>query len=299
MAIVLVGVNHKTAPVEVRDEYDVVHCLWPIVEPETIHRFVAEMASQKLVIADGHHRYETALAYRNECRARPNEIGIRAAAPDRNAPYEMAMMTFFNTHGEGLTILPTHRVITGLPGFDFGEFRKRLATLFDWYSYPFASAQERAASLTEFRRDLAGRGRHRHAIGVYAGPPPSADIGTGGGAFYLFLLRRDVVLEDLLPGLSPLERQLDVVLLHRVLLEKGLGITPEAVAGESHITYEREMDAALAAVDGGRAQLCCLLNPVGVEQVCEFALTGGVMPQKSTDFYPKLLSGLVLYRLEG
>ncbi len=90
-----------------------------------------------------------------------------------------------------------------------------------------------------------------------------------------------------------------MVLLHRLILEKGLGITAEAVAAEKNVGYEREMDAAIAAVDRGEAQLALLLNPVSVEQVAEIALGGDVMPQKSTDFYPKLLSGLAIYRVEG
>jgi uncharacterized protein (DUF1015 family) len=272
-------VSRVPAPVEVRDEYGVRHRLWPIVEPEIQQRIVAEMAGKKLIIADGHHRYETALAYRDECRAR--EGGANPAAP-----HEKVMMTFFNSRAEGLTILPTHRVVAGLAGFEFAAFRQRLATIFDWYAYPFTD--DRAGVLENFRHDLLARGRERRAIGLYA----------GGGAFYLFLLRRDADLEEILPEAAPLERQLDVVLLHRVLLERGLGITAEAVAREAHITYVRELDAALAAVDTGAAQLACLLNPVDVDTVCEIALGGGVLPQKSTDFYPKLLSGLAMYRLE-
>ena len=88
------------------------------------------------------------------------------------------------------------------------------------------------------------------------------------------------------------------MLLHRLVLEKGLGIAAQAVATEKNITYEREMDAAIAAVDRGQAQLCCLLNPVRVEQVAKIALGGEVLPQKSTDFYPKLLSGLTIYCLD-
>ena len=121
----------------------------------------------------------------------------------------------------------------------------------------------------------------------------------GWTAFYLFPLRRDVDLETLLPNVSEAQRELDVVLLHRVILEKGLGITVEAVAAEKYVGYEREMDAALAAVDRGEAQLAFLLNPVRVEQVTEIALGGDVLPQKSTDFYPKLLSGEAIYRVDG
>ena len=101
-----------------------------------------------------------------------------------------------------------------------------------------------------------------------------------------------------MPDLSPAQRKLDVVLLHRVLLEDGLGITPAAFTAEQNISYEREIGAAVNAVDRKRAEICFLLNPVGVNQVMEIALAGEVLPQKSTDFYPKLLSGLTLYRLD-
>ena len=275
-------ISHASTAIEVRDEYDVVHRLWPISDPATVQLFVAGMADKKLVIADGHHRYETALAYRDECRR-------TAGSPDRNAPYEKAMMTFFNARGRGLTILPTHRVLSNLAGFDFERFRAELSPYFDWYAYPFGDPSECAAAYHDFRKDLEGRGREHHAIGLYA----------GRGAFYLFLLRRAADLNYLLPDVSPRQQQLDVVLLHRLMLEKGLGITAEAVSAEKHITYEREMDAAIAAVDSGHAQLSCLLNPVRVEQVMEIALASEVLPQKSTDFYPKLLSGLTIYRLDG
>ena len=102
----------------------------------------------------------------------------------------------------------------------------------------------------------------------------------------------------MLPDVSEARRGLDVVLLHRVMLEKGLGITAEAVKAEQFIVYEREINKAIAAVDRGEAQMACLLKPVRVEQVVGITLGGGVLPQKSTDFYPKLLSGETIYRIE-
>ena len=99
--------------------------------------------------------------------------------------------------------------------------------------------------------------------------------------------------------MSEAQRGLDVVLLHRLILEKGLGITAEAVAGEKYLSYEREIDAAFASVDRGAAQIAFLLNPVRIDQVTKIALGGDVLPQKSTDFYPKLLSGIAVYRVEG
>jgi uncharacterized protein (DUF1015 family) len=273
-------------PLELHDEFNVTHRLWPKADPVFIRRIQKEMAERKLLIADGHHRYETALNYRNECRERGEKNGAPA---DRLAAHEFAMMTFINTHSSGLTILPTHRVIRSVANFEFERFRKAVAPYFDWYSYPFADAEERAAGFAEFRKDLESLNHGRRAIGVY----------PGGGAFYLFLLRRDADLETLLPDISEAQRGLDVVVLHRLILEKGLGITAEAVMAEKNVTYEREMNAAIAAVDGGEAQIAFLLNAVRVKQMSDIALGGDVLPQKSTDFYPKMLSGLTVYRLEG
>jgi len=118
------------------------------------------------------------------------------------------------------------------------------------------------------------------------------------GTFTLFRLRPDANLDALMPDVPAAQRRLDVVLLHRVLLQHGLGITPAAVTAEKNLTYEREMDTAIAAVDEGKAQVCFLLNAVSVDTVTQMALGGEVLPQKSTDFYPKLLSGLTLYRME-
>jgi uncharacterized protein (DUF1015 family) len=271
----------KSTPLEMTDEYGVIHRLWPISDSSFIQRIQAAMKDKKLVIADGHHRYETALNMRNEGRA-------KSGNSDAHAAYEFAMMTFINTHSKGLTILPTHRVVS-LANFDFEKFRKAMAPYFDWYSYPFQDAQERAAAYAEFRKDLESPKHGRRAIGVY----------PGNGAFFLFLLKRDADLEAAMPDVSEAQRGLDVVLLHRLLLDKGLGITAEAVTAEKNVSYEREMDAALAHVDRGEAQAAFLLNPVPVQEVADIALGGDVMPQKSTDFYPKLMSGIAIYRPEG
>jgi uncharacterized protein (DUF1015 family) len=271
-------VAHAPAQVEVRDEYDVVHRLWPVTEARTIEIIQHELTDKKLVIADGHHRYETALAYRDECRA-------RAGRQDRNAPYEKVMMTLFNTTGKGLTILPTHRVVANVPNFSFDRFHAALADIFDARKYPFERAADRPQAYEQFRLDLQSRGRAQRAVGVYA----------GGGAFYVFSLKKGSDLETLLPGVSPAQRQLDVVLLHKLILERGLGITAEAVKTEKNLTYERDMDAAVGEVDQGRAQICFLLNSVSVQTVAEMAMAGEVLPQKSTDFFPKLMSGITMY----
>jgi uncharacterized protein (DUF1015 family) len=279
-------ITSKKPEIELQDEFSVTHKLWPVADSTFIKRVQKAMADKKIVIADGHHRYETALAYRNEGRA-------KAGSTDPSAASEFAMATFINTHSKGLTILATHRLVSKIKDFDFEKFRKNLAPLFDWYSYPFTNSEERTAAHAKFHKDFEKLAEHRKAIGVYA------RAATNGSAFYLFVLKRNVDLEDVLPDISAQQRELDVVVLHRLILEKGLGITAEAVTAEKNVVYEREMDAAIAAVDAGSAQIAFLLHPVRVEQVTKIALGGDVMPQKSTDFYPKLLSGLAIFRVEG
>ena len=270
---------------EMRDEYGVVHRLWVIADPQRVAAIQKAMEDQKLVIADGHHRYETALNYRNECRTRAGKI-------DPDAPYERAMMTFINTRSEGLTILPTHRVAANVHDFSWSGVRRHLEPWFAAEEFPFSGSGERSEVKKKFLAKLTGA-REKRAIGVYPAP------GAQKRAFYVLTLREGVNLAQLLPNVSPLQRELDVVLLHEGILEPALGITPQAVTAEANLTYEREAAAALDAVDSGRAQISFLLNPCDVEQVMRIATAGEVMPQKSTDFFPKLMSGITMYRVEG
>jgi len=168
--------------------------------------------------------------------------------------------------------------------------RRYLEPWFATEVFPFANDAERAKALKKFHARLVEEKAQR-AIGVYPAP------GSGPRAFYLLTLRPEADLAQILPGLSRLQRQLDVVLLHQGILEPALGVTPHAVTAEANLTYEREFTAALDAVDRG-AQVAFLLNPVDVDVVMKVATSGEVMPQKSTDFYPKLLSGITMYRIE-
>jgi uncharacterized protein (DUF1015 family) len=307
---------------ELRDEYGVVHRLWVVWQPERVAAIREAMAGQKLVIADGHHRYETALTYRNEKRnersaaagqssGATTSAGSRSSAsredasregassdcasidfvPGELAPYEFAMMTFVNTRSEGLTILPTHRVVANVPDFSWPGMRRYLEPWFAAETFPFQDEAGKAQARERFLRRLV-EARDLRAIGVY----PTAE--SGKRAFYVLTLRGGANLPLLLPGVSPLQRELDVVLLHEGILEPALGITPQAVTAEKNLTYEREAGAALDAVDRGAAQVAFLLNPCEVEQVVRIATSGEVMPQKSTDFYPKLLSGITMYRVD-
>jgi uncharacterized protein (DUF1015 family) len=268
-----------------KDEYGVTHRLWVIWQPERVAAIQRAMADQKLVIADGHHRYETALTFRNEQRREEGEI-------DPDAPHERAMMTFVNSRSEGLTILPTHRVVANLTDFSWPTMRRYLEPFFAAESFPFAGDSAKSDARAKFLHRLV-EARTQRAIGVYPVDEP------GKRAFHVLTLRPGADLSMLLPNVSPLQRELDVVLLHEGILEPALGITPQAVTAEKNLTYEREGAAALDAVDKGAAQVAFLLNPCDVAQVMNIATSGEVMPQKSTDFYPKLLSGITMYRLDS
>jgi uncharacterized protein (DUF1015 family) len=269
---------------QMTDEYGVIHRLWLIDEPERVGTIQRAMADQRLVIADGHHRYETSLNYRNESRT-------RAGKSNPEATYERSMMTFINTKSEGLTILATHRVVTNLQDFSWSEVRRYLEPWFATEVFAFASEEEKSHALVEFMTKLTA-GKTQRAIGVYPAAEPNAR------AFYILTLRPEADIAQILPAASPLQRQLDVVLLHQGILEAALGITAHAVASEANLSYEREAAAALEAVDRGKAQIAFLLNPVDVDLVMRVATAGETMPQKSTDFFPKLMSGITMYRVE-
>jgi uncharacterized protein (DUF1015 family) len=269
---------------QMTDEYGVIHRLWPITDRERIAAIEQAMADQKLVIADGHHRYETSLNFRNESRTRAGKL-VREAA------YECSMMTFVNTKSEGLTILPTHRVVAKLRDFSWSEVRRYLEPWFLTEAFPFAKDEERQEAQAKFLARLTA-GKEQRAIGVY---PKSEDASR---AFYVLTIRPEADMAQILPAASPLQRQLDVVLLHQGILEAALGITTHAVASEANLSYEREAATALDAVDRGGAQIAFLLNAVDVELVMRVATAGEAMPQKSTDFFPKLMSGITMYRIE-
>lgn len=259
------------------DEYSTTHSVWRVTEPHLIDQIVKAMRPQKLVIADGHHRYETALAFRNYCRAQGEEA----------AHAEYVMMTFIRVETDGLTILPTHRVLHSLPGFRWGRFIGDAQEFFDWREVHLrGTPQERGK---QFLQRLEQAGRERPAFGVFAGPE------TQG----LLLLRRDVSLSHLLPDLPASLSALDVVILHRILLEAVLGVSRQDVREEKYLRYVRDNDAAVAMVENGEAQVCFLMNPTPIQAMWDNALAGHVLPQKSTDFYPKLLSGLTVYWLNN
>jgi len=257
--------------VEVRDEYDVIHRLWKISDGTIISKVQSAMDNKELIIADGHHRYETALNYRNEMRQRFGNCA--------DAPYERVMMTFVNMDSPGLVILPTHRVVFGLEGFDTGATLAKLRKYFDIENLgPVTVARAAVDRLRE-----AGRSR-------------TAILAVTADSAFLLRARPDQQSEAL-AGQSEQQRALDVVQLHKLILAEILGMSEEDIRNQKHLKYVREAQEAVDAVRDG-ANAAFLLNAARMEQVCDIAFSGEVLPQKSTDFFPKLLSGLTIYSLE-
>jgi hypothetical protein len=194
------------------------------------------------------------------------------------------MATFVRMESDGLVILPTHRVVHGLEGFEWSKFLSAAKAFFEVRELPGAL---QSSGVEQLRAELEQAGASGPAFVACARP---------GGAAVLKL--RDNAADSSLADARPGLRRLDVFVLHRLLLERVLGIDRDAVREEKNLHYERELDRAVRAVLEGKAQICFLLNPTLIEAVRDNALAGQVMPQKSTDFYPKLLSGLTIFDLE-
>jgi len=230
---------------EVTDEYGAIHRIWKIADGGRIQ---ALMADKKLLIADGHHRYETAMAFRNE------NPGLKGA--------DRMMMSFVNLHSAGLKILATHRLVSGLDPEGFPENFLRAASK-DFQVEEIDSLE----TLKQAWKDAGDR----------------SIIGAA-------IARRLFRFED-----RTARGELDVRILHERLLGKALGISEEAVRDEKHLRYIRGIDAAVDEARKGAAQIAFLLRPTSIQQVADTSFAGRVMPQKSTDFYPKLLSGMAIY----
>jgi uncharacterized protein (DUF1015 family) len=268
----------QTPPdIDVKDEYGVRHRVWKVSDPEVIRQVREGMKDKQLIIADGHHRYETALNYRNERRQQALDSG---APGDSGAPYERMMMTFVNMDAEGLLILPTHRVVFGLESFHPVQWMEEARPYF---------------TVTRLHERVDGTGATR--LLAEAGAERSVLLAVTQDGDYRLEARPETDAARCLAALSPRQRRLDVAKLHKIVLESVLGISEEDIRNQKHINYVREAGEAIERVRQG-ANVAFLMNPVPIEQMRDVAFAGEVMPQKSTDFYPKLLSGLTVYALE-
>ena len=256
------------------DDLGVKHRMWRVADPASLSAAVGQMADKKVFIADGHHRYETALAFRDEMRRRH---GSR-----KDAAYEHVLMFLCNMDDEGIVILPTHRGIHSVPGFSGEEFAARVEAL-----VPLATRQ---GTPEDAERAVAEAGRTGKAIAWTA----------GSGRYHVASFPDPEGFGEKHLSRFPAKlRTLDVVLLHGFLLEQILGISPDAVTAGGFVRYYKEARKAASELEGGALQAAFFLNPVTMEEFKDVSLSGHVLPQKTTFFYPKILTGLLILPVGG
>lgn len=240
------------------DDEGVTHSLWLMDDVADIAAVVIAMAKKQIFIADGHHRYETALKFRDY-------LAERGECP---VSRDYVLMTLVDMDNDGLVIFPTHRLIHGM-SVDKSALLKKLENDFEIREYDDVNNVE--AVLSGFK--------HRKAYALY----------TGGAGFTLLVFKGALPqTED--GGLSAL----DVSVLHDRVLEDCLGIDKENMAAQRNLRYTRDINEAVESVRNGESTAAFILNPTKVGEIKSVSLSGGRMPQKSTYFYPKLKTGLVM-----
>jgi len=249
-------------------EKDVLHQVWVVTDPEVISQVNAKMADKtNLIIADGHHRYETALNYQAEMMAKHPD-----AAPNAGFNYRMAAMVSMSN--PGLTILPTHRLI------------------FDYQTLTSAQILTKAAEFFEIEQQST-RENLEEKLGN-----TGSQIGTMGFAskegFYYLTLKSPKTMTELAPGRAQAWRDLDVSILHKLLLDKIMQIDPKKIDNLENIKYLREPDIGYDEVNEKDTSFLFILNSTRIDQVTACTDDGEKMPQKSTDFYPKIVTGFAM-----
>ncbi len=247
---------------EVEDELKVVHKLWCIDDAKTVEHVIDALKDAIFVIADGHHRYETAYNYSNEIKT------------DADHPANFKMITLVNIEDPGLVILPTHRLVKDVPDFSLVPFLEKTEKYFEIKKTDRDHITEHLAK------------EQTHAFGFLSTQTA-----------YILKLKDKKAMKAKLADRSTAYQDLDVAILHTLLIEDVLGITSETL--EDHVRYERVVRTAIRRVDSGEFQFCFVMNPTRPEQVKEIAENKERMPQKSTDFFPKLISGLVHYDISA
>jgi len=244
------------------DDYGVVQKVWAITDPAKLAAAHKALADKVMLIADGHHRYETAVGFRQEMEQ-------AGKVPD-DAALRFKSTAFVNIADPGLVILPTHRLLYGLGDVKWDDVLARIAKWFE--TRPIEDSAVEAG--------LSGAGTEC----VFA-------LHTGKDKTWLLRLTDKSALDGLVKDRSTDFRGLDVVVLHSLLIEHVFGVAPAQI--EEHVAYERKAGETLAKVDSSKFQAALLMNPTRADQVQKVASHGERMPQKSTDFYPKFISGLV------
>ncbi len=262
----------------IRDEAGTRHTLWTLVDPDLVGAFSAALSQGSLLIADGHHRYETMLAYRDERRARER--------PDGDRPYDFTMVYLAGMDGDSRSVLPIHRFVSGLAGKASGAL-ELLGADFDILDVPGTGEEQRRQMIGMMAETDAGR----NAFGLYLAAEKNCHVLVG---------RRPRPMLPAADEHSKAFRSLDVAVLDKLILSRALDIRPGGVNQEARVSFVERTEAALDRINAGDTdlQIALFVNPTRMEEIKAVAAAGEKMPQKSTYFYPKPLTGLVFRGLK-
>ncbi len=257
--------------VDFTDNDGVTHCLWLVSDKEIIDALSSDFADRQLFIADGHHRYETALNYRNKLKKQNSDFSAEH-------PANYTCMFLVDMESDGLVIFPTHRMVANYGTFDESEVLDGINKNFSF---------ECRKDLDNIEQVLAD-GLDEHTIALY----------TGKDYYYLLGYHDEGQLGSILPEMSDAFRELDVTVLHTLILEGVMGITKADQAKQTKLTYTRNIEEAISAVKKGKYSCSFLLNPTRIGQIKDVAKAGEKMPQKATYFYPKIITGMVFIKFD-
>jgi uncharacterized protein (DUF1015 family) len=257
------------------------HRIWPLADRSAVDAVVSALKDKEIFIADGHHRYDTSINYRNERRKAAGSFSGQEG-------FNFVPMFLARIEDPGLSILPAHRALFNLEDFHPRKFEEDLNRYFNIERIDFNKQSEHADRKTVLET-LEHRADHAHIFGMRV---------KGEHSYYLLTLRNEADMESIIPGKSAAYRKLDVSILHHLIIDRLLGIKMETHKLGLNIEYIKEADEAVKRVADGDVDVVFLMNPTKVSEVRDVAATGERMPQKATYFYPKLLTGLVTHKLE-
>ncbi|MBI2898738.1 MAG: DUF1015 domain-containing protein, partial [Planctomycetes bacterium] len=280
---ILDSIAARHPDLEAKDDLGETHRVWRVMDAATIAQIQKDLEGRDAIIADGHHRYETAWNFRAEMMK-------QKARCDGTETFENVLATLINMDDEGMTIFGTHRLCADVPDFDLARLLAAAGRFFDVRPYPFANDAEEGFARRELLEDLKIEGMARPCFGVAA---------RGADAHWLFVVKDPKAAAAKVKAPRSEEwRSLDVNLLHSAVLDPMLGIGPAQLAAERNVEFLRDPNEAIdKARAGGKYQAAFLVNPVKLSQIRTIVSKGERFPQKTTDFYPKLLTGLLLCKL--
>ncbi|MBC8550007.1 MAG: DUF1015 domain-containing protein [Candidatus Brocadiales bacterium] len=261
------------------DIYGVKNSLWAIKDKAVIEKLIVQMKDKALFIADGHHRYETALFYRDLVKDREKE-----QSSNEDSPADYIMMMCVSMEDPGLQILPTHRLARNIEDLDPEKIKSSLDEIFDIDDLGNdCSAEKFVQKLSE--------DSHKHKIGMY--------IGENDKKFYILTLRDEKLLDPILTGDYIEWKSIDTGILHGVIFDRALGIQAKNISKSENVKYNQGVEDSVAKVNEGEYQIAFFLNPTKIGQIKDIATKRHKMPPKATYFYPKLMTGMVVRHISG